>query len=208
MRKESRQILSLKKLDKTIVYPKYTVVFDVEFNACEDKLNVLKNKISVFACDSSCKEFLVLDSRLSHLMCRFDKIPMTNVDKKQDALRWFRSDGSDDGEVSDEEKPGVSTSTPTHVRDTDLESTNVSENVRQVASGKTINEIKSRYQGSNEPIGIYVAIMHKSFDRLYIPLSPQEKLGFILRNTHTFIQDKLALVDIGSVEELLNLVVR
>ncbi|KAF5298553.1 hypothetical protein FQA39_LY11754 [Lamprigera yunnana] len=133
MRKELRQILALEKLHKTIVYPKCTVVFDDKVNACEEKLNVLKDKISIFKCDSSRKEFLVLDSRLSHLMCRVDNIPMTNVDEKQDVLRWFRSDGSDDGEVSDEERPGVSTSTPTRVRDTDLESTNVSE--KRVASG-------------------------------------------------------------------------
>ncbi|KAF5305376.1 hypothetical protein FQA39_LY09205 [Lamprigera yunnana] len=69
-------------LDKTIIYPKCTVVFDDEVNPCEEKLNVLKDKISIFTCDSSCKELLVLDSRLSHLMCRFDNIPMTNVDEK------------------------------------------------------------------------------------------------------------------------------
>ncbi|KAF5269690.1 hypothetical protein FQA39_LY08613 [Lamprigera yunnana] len=46
--------------------------------------------------------------------------------------------------------------------------------------------------------------MHNLFDRLSILLSPQERFKIILRNTHTSIQDKLALVDIGSVEELLN----
>ncbi|KAF5279984.1 hypothetical protein FQA39_LY05365 [Lamprigera yunnana] len=139
MRKELRQILTLEKLDKTFVYPKCAVVFDDEVNACEEKLNVLKDKISIFTCDSSCKEFLVLDSRLLHLMCRVDNIPMTSVDERQDTLRWFKSDGSDDGEVSDEERRGVSNSTPTRARYTGLEPTNVSENVRQVASGKTIN---------------------------------------------------------------------
>ncbi|KAF5273779.1 hypothetical protein FQA39_LY00894 [Lamprigera yunnana] len=52
-----------------------------------------------------------------------------------DTVGFLISDASDDCEVSDEKRPGVSTSTPTRVRDTDLESTNVSENVRRVASG-------------------------------------------------------------------------
>ncbi|KAF5292318.1 hypothetical protein FQA39_LY03352 [Lamprigera yunnana] len=78
-----RQILALEKLDKTIVYPKCTVVFDDEVNVCEEKLNVLKDKISIFTCDSSRRELLVLDSRLSHLMCRVNNIPITNVDRKR-----------------------------------------------------------------------------------------------------------------------------
>ncbi|KAF5294799.1 hypothetical protein FQA39_LY00283 [Lamprigera yunnana] len=82
MGKELRQILALEKLDETIVYPKCAVIFDDKINACEGKLNVLQDKITIFTCDSSRKEFLVLDSRLLHLMCRVDNIPMTNVDEK------------------------------------------------------------------------------------------------------------------------------
>ncbi|KAF5274614.1 hypothetical protein FQA39_LY07226 [Lamprigera yunnana] len=98
---------------------------------------------------------------------RVDNIPMTNVYEKtrraalvskvievselliiklksskplglNDTVSFLISDGSDDVEVSDEERPAVSTSTPTRVSDTNLESTNVSENVRRVASGKTM----------------------------------------------------------------------
>ncbi|KAF5273214.1 hypothetical protein FQA39_LY07545 [Lamprigera yunnana] len=145
MRKELRQILALEKSDNTLAYAKCAVVYDDEVNACEEKLNVLKDKISKFTCDSSRKKFLVLDSRLSYLMCRFDNIPMTNVDVKtievseqlnvklkslkslgrNDTISFLISDGCDDGEGSDEERPVVSTSTPTRVRDTGLETTNV-----------------------------------------------------------------------------------
>ncbi|KAF5299010.1 hypothetical protein FQA39_LY11642 [Lamprigera yunnana] len=57
MCEELRRILALEKLDKTVDYSKCAVVFDV-------------------------REFVVLDSRLSHLLCRVDNIPMTNVDEK------------------------------------------------------------------------------------------------------------------------------
>ncbi|KAF5281375.1 hypothetical protein FQA39_LY17817 [Lamprigera yunnana] len=82
MRKELRQILALEKLEKTMDYPKCVIVFDDEVSICEEKWNVLKSKISMFTCDSSRRKILILNSRLSHLMCRVDNIPMTNVDKK------------------------------------------------------------------------------------------------------------------------------
>ncbi|KAK4886846.1 hypothetical protein RN001_003117 [Aquatica leii] len=133
MRKQLCKILALEKLDKIINYPKNTVIFDDEIKICEDKLNVLKGKIAAFTNLSSRKEFLVLDSRLSHLMCRVDSIDMTNNDEKikranlvsqvleiseqlncklklrkplgyNDSVSFLISDDSDEDESSEDEK--------------------------------------------------------------------------------------------------------
>ncbi|KAF5300192.1 hypothetical protein FQA39_LY11226 [Lamprigera yunnana] len=150
MRKKLRQILALEKLDKTIVYSKCAVAFEDEINAWKEKLNVLKDKISIFTCDSSRKEYLVLDNektRRSTLVSKVIDVPeQLNVKLKSrkhlgqnDTVSFLISDGSDDGEVSDEERPSVSTSTSNQASYTVLESTNVSENVRRVTNDKTIN---------------------------------------------------------------------
>lgn len=66
-------------------------------------------------------------------------------------------------------------------------------------------EIKRRTQGKNEPIGVYVAIMENLFKRLGNPVGESVKLSVLMRNLAPFYSEKLGLLDIMSVEQLLKL---
>ncbi|KAF5275633.1 hypothetical protein FQA39_LY06745 [Lamprigera yunnana] len=133
MCKELRQILALEKLDKTIVYPKCAVIFDNMFAK-----KILTNRGSI----------LELVRKNSHAIEFAKEISHENFMEKEyrilECLGVFNACGGnfndfEEKDVIDKERPGASTSSPTRARDTDLESTNVNENVRRVASGKTIN---------------------------------------------------------------------
>jgi len=66
-----------------------------------------------------------------------------------------------------------------------------------------MEEIKARTQGRTETIGIYLATMENLFTRLTSPLSESDQLKILQRNILPFYQDRLALVDINSKDELL-----
>lgn len=70
---------------------------------------------------------------------------------------------------------------------------------------KLFEEIKHRTQGSNESIGIYIAVMCNMFNRLTVPVNEVTKLRIILQNITPFYQNQLSLVDVKSVDELLKL---
>ncbi|KAK4887226.1 hypothetical protein RN001_003497 [Aquatica leii] len=82
MRKELRKILNLERIGHGSKYPECNKTFSDEIQACNDKISVLSEKISEFTARSDRKEFLILNSRLSHLMARADRLPMTNEQEK------------------------------------------------------------------------------------------------------------------------------
>lgn len=66
-------------------------------------------------------------------------------------------------------------------------------------------EMKRRTQGSDETIGMFVAVMSVYFDRLEqigCPLNESARLKFLLRNLTPYNQQQLSLVTITSVEQL------
>lgn len=67
---------------------------------------------------------------------------------------------------------------------------------------KLLEEIKKRTQGSDESIGIYLAVMMGYFNRLINPVSEERKLQLIMRNIAPFYQSQLALVDVRSLSHL------
>ncbi|KAK4882886.1 hypothetical protein RN001_006205 [Aquatica leii] len=82
MRQELRKILNLERIGHGSKYPECNKTFSDEIQACNDKISVLSEKISEFTARSDRKEFLILNSRLSHLMARADRLPMTNEQEK------------------------------------------------------------------------------------------------------------------------------
>lgn len=66
-------------------------------------------------------------------------------------------------------------------------------------------EIKRRTQGSDETIGLYIAVMENLFKRLRSPVSDNAKLAILLRNLNPFYSEKLGLTEIDSVDQLLRL---
>lgn len=68
---------------------------------------------------------------------------------------------------------------------------------------KLLDEIKSRTQGADESMGIYLATMTNMFRRLTMSVSEAVKLKILLRNINPFYQSQLGLVAINSVKELL-----
>ncbi|KAF5281722.1 hypothetical protein FQR65_LT14562 [Abscondita terminalis] len=82
MRKELTKILKLEKIGHGCKYPEFSKAFADEFKACNDKVIVLTKKINDFTTGSDRKEFLILNSRLSHLMARADRLAMANEQEK------------------------------------------------------------------------------------------------------------------------------
>lgn len=70
---------------------------------------------------------------------------------------------------------------------------------------KLFEEIRNRTQGSDESIGIYLAVMTGYFKRLTCPVSEETKMKILLRNIAPYYQSQLGLADIRSVNELLML---
>lgn len=67
---------------------------------------------------------------------------------------------------------------------------------------RLLGEIRSRTQGSDEEVHIYFAVMSCMFSRLRKPLSEEEKLEILRRNVRPNYAEKLALIDITSVQNL------
>lgn len=66
-------------------------------------------------------------------------------------------------------------------------------------------QIKSRTQGDRESIAIYVAYMNNLFSRLTITVDESIKLKIIRKNILPFYQNQLLLVDINSLEDLIDI---
>lgn len=62
--------------------------------------------------------------------------------------------------------------------------------------------MEQRRQGQNESFEIYFASMISYFDRLVTPLHESQKIDLLLTNMHPYYADRLALVDIFSLEYL------
>lgn len=63
-------------------------------------------------------------------------------------------------------------------------------------------EILHRTQGEAESLDLFLAAMDGLFGRLSVPLSEETKLQRILRNVNTFLQDKLCMFNITSLDDL------
>lgn len=70
---------------------------------------------------------------------------------------------------------------------------------------KLWRQILERTQGNNEPIGIYVAAMTKLFDRMPLPVSDELRLKVLRANILPFYQERLALHDIHTPFEVIEL---
>ena len=80
-RKELRRFLTLEKVGQPLLKPDVQFDSETEFTACEGKVAVLGDLIDQFTVRSANKEFLVLNSRLCHLMGRVDRLPLTGDDQ-------------------------------------------------------------------------------------------------------------------------------
>lgn len=70
---------------------------------------------------------------------------------------------------------------------------------------KLWNQIKNRTQGEKESVGIFVAYMNNLFKRLTTVVSDDVKLKIIRKNLLPFYQNQLILVDVHSIDELIDL---
>lgn len=70
---------------------------------------------------------------------------------------------------------------------------------------KLFEEIKQRTQGSDESMGIYIAVMSNMFNRLTVTVTEAARLKILLKNINPFYQSQLGLIKIESVRELLEL---
>lgn len=69
---------------------------------------------------------------------------------------------------------------------------------------KLWEQIKKRTQGDTESIGIYIAYMNNFFNRLTETVNSDVRLKIIKKNLLPFYQRQLALIEIKSIDELLN----
>lgn len=67
---------------------------------------------------------------------------------------------------------------------------------------RLLGEIRSRTQGLEEPIHIYISVMACMFARLKTPLSEEAKLEILLHNIRPSLSQQLALVNVTSIVEL------
>lgn len=63
-------------------------------------------------------------------------------------------------------------------------------------------EIFNRLQGENEPIDLYIAAMEGLYSRLSVAVPDSTRLAQIYHNLHPQLQDRLALCDIQTLEQL------
>lgn len=64
------------------------------------------------------------------------------------------------------------------------------------------HEIFNRFQGEKESIDLYVAAMEGLYARLSTPVPEPSRLAQIFNNLHPQLQDRLALVDIRTLDDL------
>lgn len=64
------------------------------------------------------------------------------------------------------------------------------------------DEIRSRTQGEDEPIGIYVSVMRNYFHRLPQRPAGQEMLRIVMRNLHPYYLDRLGLQEVSDLNDL------
>lgn len=72
-------------------------------------------------------------------------------------------------------------------------------------SDKLWNQILNRTQGSDEPIGIYVAAMSQLFDRMQVSVPDSLRLKVLRNNILPFYQERLVLQEVSTPFELINL---
>lgn len=70
---------------------------------------------------------------------------------------------------------------------------------------RLFDEIKSRTQGPQESMGMFVACLENMFDRLTIQVRPATRLKIMLNNVAPFYQTQLGLHKIQSTDELLEI---
>lgn len=68
---------------------------------------------------------------------------------------------------------------------------------------RLFEEIKRRTQGSQESLGMYLAVMNNMFNRLTVGVSEKTKLKILLKNITPFYQQQLGLTEVKTIEELL-----
>lgn len=66
-------------------------------------------------------------------------------------------------------------------------------------------EIRRRTQGSNETMGVYVAVLERMFSRLNVPCDEAAKLRLLRRNIAPFYQQQLGLTSVETTDELVRL---
>jgi hypothetical protein len=70
---------------------------------------------------------------------------------------------------------------------------------------RLFDEIRQRTQGSDETIGLYLAVMDSLFDRLTIKVAEPVRLKIILRNLSPFYQSQIGVHPVRSRDELLGI---
>ncbi|KAK9709954.1 Zinc knuckle [Popillia japonica] len=70
---------------------------------------------------------------------------------------------------------------------------------------KLFREIRQRTQGKDESIGIYLAVIMNMFKRLSTPVTESVKLKIVLQNMLPYYQEHLSLIDVKSLDHLLEL---
>lgn len=68
-----------------------------------------------------------------------------------------------------------------------------------------LKEILNRTQGEHENIDLYLASMNGLYSRLTEKISEEKQLAQILKNLNNYLQDKLCMFNINTLEELRNL---
>lgn len=65
-----------------------------------------------------------------------------------------------------------------------------------------LDQIKTRKQGRNEKVGVFIAVMLSLFDKLSKPLSLEDQLKYIKCNLQSYYVRQLSIVEIKSISEL------
>lgn len=63
-------------------------------------------------------------------------------------------------------------------------------------------EIMSRRQGDREPVDLYIASMEGLYSRLSVPATENDRLKQMLKNLNRYLQEKLCMFTIPTIEEL------
>lgn len=67
---------------------------------------------------------------------------------------------------------------------------------------RLLDQIKTRKQGRNEKVGVFIAVMLSLFDKLSKPLSLEDQLKYIKCNLQPYYVRQLSIVEIKSISEL------
>lgn len=65
-----------------------------------------------------------------------------------------------------------------------------------------IQEIMSRRQGDHEPVDLFIASMEGLYSRLSVPATENDRLKQMLKNLNRYLQEKLCMFSIPTIEEL------